>query len=332
MGGGHATAYGPVGKNGRVTNAVLTSPYVELVRDDWARLRENQPLTLTAADVARLAGLGERIDLTEVEQIYLPLSRLLTFYVAATKRLNGVTASFLGERPEKTPFVIGVAGSVAVGKSTTARLLQEMLRRWPESPRVDLVTTDGFLLPNAELVRRNLLQRKGFPESYDRAALIRFLAEVKSGAPEVQAPVYSHLVYDIVPAESVVVRRPDVLIVEGLNVLQPPNGTARRRNALSISDFFDFSVYVDADAELIEQWYVERFLRLRQTAFANPDSYFRRYAALSDDEARATALDIWQRINRPNLLHNVRPTRSRATLVLTKGPHHRVERISLRKL
>jgi type I pantothenate kinase len=313
-------------------NGALPSPYVELDRAAWARLRENQPLSLNAADLARLRGLGDRIDLEEVEQVYLPLSRLLNFYVGATAGLHRITTDFLGERPEKTPFVIGVAGSVAVGKSTTARLLKELLSRWPGTPRVELVTTDGFLYPNAELERRNLLQRKGFPESYNRRALLRFVAEVKAGKGEVRAPVYSHLTYDIVPGEETVVRQPDVLIVEGLNVLQAPQRREDGRTGMAVSDFFDFSVYVDAHLEDIREWYVERFLRLRETAFADPDSYFHRYAALSDDEAGATALRIWTEINEVNLRENVLPTRSRATLVLAKGRDHSVRRVRLRKL
>ncbi|GAB3449835.1 type I pantothenate kinase [Phycicoccus ginsengisoli] len=310
----------------------LPSPYVELDRQAWARLRENQPLSLAAADVARVRGLGDRIDLVEVEEVYLPLSRLLNFYVGATAGLHRITSDFLGEQPAKTPFVIGVAGSVAVGKSTTARLLKELLSRWPGTPEVELVTTDGFLYPNAELERRNLLQRKGFPESYDRRALLRFVAEVKSGRAEVTAPVYSHLTYDIVPDEEIVVRQPDVLIVEGLNVLQAPRVHEDGRTGLAVSDFFDFSVYVDARLEDIREWYVERFLRLRETAFADPDSYFHRYAALSDAQARTTALRIWTDINEVNLRENVLPTRSRATLVLAKGRDHGVRRVRLRKL
>ncbi len=311
---------------------VLPSPYVDLDREAWATLRRNHPMSLTADDVARLRGLGDRLDLDEVEQIYLPLSRLLSFYVEATTGLHEVTTTFLGEPRAKTPFVLAVAGSVAVGKSTTARILKELLSRWPSSPRVELVTTDGFLFPNADLERRGLLQRKGFPESYDRRALLRFVADVKSGVPETSAPVYSHLSYDIVPGERVLVHRPDVLIVEGLNVLQASSARQDGRNGLALSDFFDFSVYVDAAVRDIRAWYVDRFLRLRETAFADPASYFHRYAGLSDAEARATATGIWERINEPNLRENVRPTRGRASLILGKDQTHAVERIRLRKL
>ena len=311
--------------------ASLPSPYVELDRAAWAALRAQTPLTLSAEHVERLEGLGDRVDLQEVEEVYLPLSRLLNLYVRGAAQLHRVTTDFLGERTGRVPFVIGIAGSVAVGKSTTARLLRDLLASWPETPSVQLLTTDGFLLPNAELERRDLLQRKGFPESYDRRALLRFVAEVKSGREEVIAPVYSHLTYDIVPGEQVVVRRPDVLIVEGLNVLAPPRVDAQGRSGLAVSDFFDFSVYVDAKTDDVRRWYVDRFLRLRRTAFADPSSYFHRYAALSDDEAVETALAIWARTNEPNLVDNVRPTRGRATLVLTKGPDHAVTRVRLRK-
>ena len=312
--------------------ASVPSPYVELDRAAWARLREQTPMTLDERDLAQLRGLGDLIDLQEVEQVYLPLSRLLTLYVRGAGRLHRVTTDFLGEKPDRVPFVIGVAGSVAVGKSTTARILRELLSHWPDTPRVDLVTTDGFLLPNAELERRGLLHRKGFPESYDRRALLRFVAAVKAGRDVVTAPVYSHLTYDIVPGECIEVRGPNVLIVEGLNVLQPPRVDANGRTGLAVSDFFDFSVYVDAKTAHVRQWYVDRFLRLRQTAFADPESYFHRYADLSDDEAVATAEAIWREINQPNLVENIKPTRGRATLVLTKSADHAVRHIRLRKL
>ncbi|HOF63540.1 MAG TPA: type I pantothenate kinase [Dermatophilaceae bacterium] len=308
------------------------TPYVDFDRRDWSRLRENHPMSLSADDLARLRGLEHPLDLKEVEEVYLPLSRLLTFYAEAAERLHAVTSDFLLERPQRTPFVIGVAGSVAVGKSTTSRILREMLSRWPSTPRVALVTTDAFLHPNAELRRRGLLHRKGFPESYDRRALLRFLAEVKGGKAEVTAPVYSHLSYDIVPGERILVSRPDVLIVEGLNVLGAPPLRPMGGTGMAVSDFFDFSVYVDARVSHVEKWYVERFLKLRETAFADPDSYFHRYAALSDAEAEATALTIWQTINGPNLVENILPTRQRASLIIVKGEDHSVRKVRLRKL
>ncbi len=308
------------------------SPFVEFDREAWSRLSATTALPLTEQDVVNLRGLGDPLDLDEVDVVYRPLSRLLTLYVEATRSLHAATTTFLGEHTRTTPYVIGVAGSVAVGKSTTSRLLREMMRRWPETPKVDLVTTDGFLLPNAELERRGLMERKGFPESYDRRAILRFLAGVKAGASEVRAPVYSHLSYDIVRGEYVTVRRPDVLIVEGLNVLQPARATADGAHGLAVSDFFDFSIYVDARTSDVERWYVERFLELRRTAFARPASYFHRYAALDDEQAHALAEDIWRRINGPNLVRNILPTRGRASLVLTKSGDHSVRRIRLRKL
>ncbi|XNQ40470.1 type I pantothenate kinase [Georgenia phoenicis] len=309
-----------------------TTPFLEFDRAAWSRLSAATPQPLTASDVDRLRGLGDPVDLNEVDTVYRPLSRLLSLYVASSRRLGSVTSTFLGEPMGRTPFVIGVAGSVAVGKSTTSRLLREMLRRWSGMPRVELVTTDGFLHPNAELERRGLMSRKGFPESYDQRALLRFLSAVKSGVPEVSAPVYDHLTYDIVPGREITVRRPDVLIVEGLNVLQPARTTADGAPSLAVSDFFDFSIYVDARTSDVRRWYVNRFLSLRETAFADPRSYFHRYAALSDDEAVETATRIWGSINEPNLEENILPTRGRASLVLTKSGDHRMHRMRLRKI
>jgi type I pantothenate kinase len=309
------------------------TPYVDLDRAAWSRLAASTPQPLTAEEVEGVRGLGDQVDLAEVRDVYLPLSRLLNLHVRATDGLHGAWAEFLGGRlPARTPYVVAVAGSVAVGKSTTARLLQLLLARWPEHPQVSLVTTDGFLLPNAELARRGLLGRKGFPESYDRRALLRFVTAVKSGAEEVRAPLYSHLVYDVVPDEEVVVHRPDVLVLEGLNVLQPARPRAAGGTGLAISDFFDFSVYVDARPDDVRSWYVRRFLRLRDTAFRDPSSYFRRYADLSPDEAAALAEGLWDTINGPNLVENIEPTRQRATLVLRKGADHAVEQVRLRKL
>ena len=305
---------------------------MELDRQAWTRLSGSTPLPLTDADVERLRGLGDPVDLAEVDAVYRPMSRLLNLYVEATKNLHEASSTFLREDSGGTPFVIGIAGSVAVGKSTTARLLRELLARWPETPHVELLTTDGFLLPNAELARRGLMDRKGFPESYDRRALVAFLAQVKAGYAEVRAPVYDHVRYDIVPGEKVVVRRPDVLIVEGLNVLQPARAAADGASELAVSDFFDFSIYVDARTSVVRQWYIDRFLSLRATAFTRPESYFHQYADLSDAEAIRRAGGIWDAINAPNLLQNVLPTRGRATLVLTKGANHSVERMRLRKL
>ncbi len=312
------------------------SPWVEFDRDEWSALAASTPVPLTDEEISRLSGLTDPIDLAEVEQIYLPLSRLLSLYVAGTGELHRVTSQFLSERQQRTPFVIGVAGSVAVGKSTTARVLRELLGRWPDTPRVELVTTDGFLHPNKVLEKRKLMQRKGFPESYDRRALLKFVRDVKSGAAEVRAPRYDHVTYDIVDGEEIVVRRPDVLIVEGLNVLQPATlpapGKRIHESALAVSDYFDFSLYVDARTSYIRQWYVERFLHLRESAFAEPGAFFHRFAELSDDQAVALATEIWGSINEPNLIQNIQPTRGRANLVLRKGADHSVKRIQLRKL
>jgi type I pantothenate kinase len=308
------------------------SPYVRFPREEWARLRAATPLTLTEADLDHLRGINERIDLDEVADIYLPLSRLLNLYIAASQSLHRVSDTFLGSPAAKVPYVIAIAGSVAVGKSTTARILQALLARWPDHPQVDLVTTDGFLFPNRALEERGLMDRKGFPESYDLRRLVRFLADVKSGRPEVRAPVYSHLTYDIVPGDEQVVRHPDIVIIEGLTVLQSADGREGRPPQLFVSDFFDFSIYVDADESDIEQWYLERFLTLRETAFTDERSFFHHFAALSEDEAIQVARQIWRSINGANLHENILPTRERARLILEKAPDHSVRAVRLRKL
>jgi len=301
-------------------------------RAEWAMLRDDTPMTLTVDEVTRLRSMHDRLDMSEVEEIYLPLSRLLSMYVAATQRLFRVQQRFLGTEDAKMPYIIGIGGSVAVGKSTTARVLQALLARWPNVPKVDLITTDGFLYPNAILERENLMDRKGFPESYDLPALLRFLTDVKAGRRPTRAPIYSHLVYDVVPNHWVEIDRPEILIVEGLNVLQagrlPKDGEA----IPFVSDFFDFSVYLDADEGVLRSWYVSRFLALRGTSFSDPKSYFHRYSKLTDAQAIETATDIWTRINLVNLRDNITPTRRRADLILEKSESHRVEQVALRKL
>ncbi|MDB5649762.1 MAG: coaA [Hyphomicrobiales bacterium] len=305
------------------------SPYRYFSRVEWASLRADTPLTLTIQDLEKLQSINDPISVEEVIAIYLPLSRLLALYVAATQGLFKATQRFLGAEDGKMPYIIGVAGSVAVGKSTTARVLQALLSRWPNTPKVELITTDGFLHPNAVLEREGLMDKKGFPESYDGTALLRFLSDIKAGKRSVPAPVYSHLVYDVVPGKEIVIDRPDILIVEGLNVLLP---NRPGKDIPFVSDFFDFSIYLHASEEDLERWYVSRFMRLRETAFRDPRSYFRKYADLDDAAAEDMAREIWQRINLRNLHENILPTLARASLVLTKGANHSIEQVALRKL
>ena len=299
--------------------------YLDFTSDEWAALRANTPLTLTESDVEKIRGINVNLDIDMVEHSFLPLSRLLNLYVQGSHQLAIVTDTFLGTPPRPRPFVIGVAGSVAVGKSTISRVLQELLARWPQHPQVELVTTDGFLYPNTVLERRGLMDRKGFPESYDRRSLLDFIARSKAGEEHLEVPIYSHFAYDVVPGETRAISRPDILILEGLNVLQAGESGA------FVSDHFDFSIFVDADPEAVREWYIQRFITLRDTAFALPDAYFHRYANLSDDEAVAVATDIWTRINEVNLFENILPTRERASLILKKAPDHSIERVRLRR-
>ncbi|CAN5280513.1 type I pantothenate kinase [soil metagenome] len=308
------------------------SPHRVFTRAEWARLRADTPQPLTAEELTKLKSLNDPTSLDEVVDIYLPLSRLLNLYVAAAQGLHRATRTFLGTQDGVTPYIIGIAGSVAVGKSTTARVLRALLARWPNTPKVELMATDGFLKPNAVLMREGLMERKGFPESYDLPALLAFLADVKAGKTNVAAPVYSHLAYDILPGETIMVERPDILIVEGLNVLQTSRLPRDGRAVPFVSDFFDFSIYLDADEAVIRQWYIARFLRLRETAFQDPHSFFHRYAALSDAEAEKTAIGLWTRINRVNLFDNILPTRPRASLILSKRADHRIEQVALRRV
>ena len=308
------------------------SPYSHFTRAEWAALRSDTPLTLTLDDLVKLQSANDPISIEEVVAIYLPLSRLLSLYVAATQGLYKATQRFLGATDGTMPYIIGVAGSVAAGKSTTARVLKALLSRWPNTPKVELVTTDGFLHPNAILKREGLMEKKGFPESYDGTALLKFLSDIKAGKREVKAPVYSHLVYDVVPEQSISVDRPDILIVEGLNVLLPNRPRRHGAEMPFVSDFFDFSVYLHANEAVLERWYITRFMQLRETAFRDPRSFFKKYASLNDDEAKETARNIWRRINLRNLHENILPTRARASLILTKGEEHQIETVALRKL
>ncbi|MHA6689257.1 type I pantothenate kinase [Devosia sp. A449] len=310
----------------------VLAPYHHFTKHQWSALRADEPMTLDAADIKRLRTLSDPISLEEAEEVYLPLTRLLSFYVEAVQGLHNVSTRFLETPDQKVPFIIGVAGSVAVGKSTTARILQALLQRWPASPQVDLVTTDGFLYPNAILAERGIMERKGFPESYDRARFVQFLADIKSGQGHVDVPVYSHLVYDVVAGSNVIIDRPDILIVEGLNILQPGELPSDGKPILFASDFIDFSIYIDADNDDLEAWFMERFFRLRDTAFKDPTSFFRKFAEMSEAEAGEFGKTVWRSINLPNLLENVLPTRSRADLVLKKGRSHMIEKVQLRRV
>jgi type I pantothenate kinase len=308
--------------------SVNPTPFVEISRADWAELGNATDLPLTETEISQIRGLGDFLDIKEVKEVYLPLSRFLNIYVSEYSKLHRATSDFLGERSAKVPFIIGIAGSVAVGKSTVSRLLRELLARWEGTPKVALITTDGFLYPNAELEKRSLMHRKGFPESYDRLALLNFVADIKSGKENVKAPVYSHLTYDLVPGKFENVSSPDVVIIEGLNVLQSPGADQET----TLSDYFDFKIYVDAETRNISKWFLNRFYELRESAFTNPASYFHRYAEMPIEKALERANEIWDTINLPNLIENILPTRSRATLVLRKGDQHAVESVLLRKL
>ncbi|AKP33396.1 type I pantothenate kinase [Yersinia aleksiciae] len=309
----------------------LATPYLQFDRTQWAALRDSVPLTLTEEEIVKLKGINEDLSLDEVAQIYLPLSRLLNFYISSNLRRQAVLEQFLGTDGQRIPYVIGIAGSVAVGKSTTARLLQALLSRWPEHRSVELITTDGFLYPNKVLNERGLMKKKGFPQSYDMHNLVKFVSEVKSGADHVTAPVYSHLIYDVVPDGNKIIKQPDILILEGLNVLQSGMDYPHDPHRVFVSDFVDFSIYVDAPEELLQSWYINRFLKFRQGAFSNPDSYFHNYAKLPETEAVKIATQLWKEINGLNLKQNILPTRERASLIMTKSANHAVESVRLRK-
>jgi len=314
-----------------ITDASHLSPYLTFSRPQWSELRNAVPMTLTEEDLVQLRGIHDELSLEEVRDIYLPLSRLLNLYVKARQRRSKVIEQFLGAHSERVPYVISIAGSVAVGKSTTARILQALLDRWPEHPKVELVTTDGFLHPNRVLEERGLMKKKGFPQSYDMHRLVSFIADIKAGKERVSAPIYSHHIYDIVPDSEKLVEQPDILILEGLNVLQSGMDYPHDPHRVFVSDFVDFSIFVDADTSLLKTWYVERFLRFRQSAFSDPTCYFHHYAGLTEQQAVATASQIWDEINYPNLLANILPTRERANLILTKGRQHAIEQVKLRK-
>lgn len=312
-------------------NSPLTTPYLEFTRKQWAALRNSVPMTLTEEEIAQLKGINEDLSLEEVAEIYLPLSRLLNFYISSNLRRQAVLEQFLGTDGQKIPYIISIAGSVAVGKSTTARVLQALLSRWPEHRKVELITTDGFLHPNAVLKERGLMKKKGFPQSYDMHRLVNFVSALKSGASQVTAPVYSHLVYDVIPDGDKVVHQPDILILEGLNVLQSGMDYPHDPHHVFVSDFVDFSIYVDAPEDLLQRWYINRFLKFREGAFTDPDSYFHHYAQLSEEEAVQIATGLWKEINWLNLKENILPTRERASLIMTKGGNHAVDRVRLRK-
>lgn len=313
------------------SNTSLTTPYLQFTRAQWAALRNSVPMTLTEEEITQLKGINEDLSLEEVAEIYLPLSRLLNFYISSNVRRQAVLEQFLGTNGQKIPYIISVAGSVAVGKSTTARVLQALLSRWPEHRKVELITTDGFLHPNAVLKERGLMKKKGFPQSYDMHRLVKFVSDLKSGAKQVTAPVYSHLSYDVIPDGDKVVQQPDILILEGLNVLQSGMDYPHDPHRVFVSDFVDFSIYVDAPEDLLQSWYINRFLKFRQGAFSDPDSYFHNYAKLSEQEAVQIAASLWKEINWLNLQKNILPTRERASLIMTKSANHEVERVRLRK-